>query len=98
MNVAFRADASRLIGSGHIMRCLTLANSLTREGAACTFICRAHPGHLGELIKARGHALRLLPCSEAVNISNPNKASQYRAAPLDASGTAGIAVVGQIPP
>lgn len=43
------------------MRCLTLADSLARAGASCTFICRAHPGHLGELAKARGHDLRLLP-------------------------------------
>jgi len=61
MNVVFRADASLEIGTGHVMRCLTLANALRETGASCTFVCRAHEGHLGEHIRACGHALHLLP-------------------------------------
>jgi UDP-2,4-diacetamido-2,4,6-trideoxy-beta-L-altropyranose hydrolase len=59
--VCFRVDASRDIGSGHVMRCLALAGELRRQGAACHFICRAHPGHLGHRIEAEGHRLTLLP-------------------------------------
>ena len=58
--IAFRADASLQIGSGHVMRCLTLADLLRSQGADCLFICRAHPGHLGDLISARGHRIHLL--------------------------------------
>ena len=59
--IAFRTDASLQIGTGHVMRCLTLANALRSEGAHCVFVCRAHPGHLGDKILAAGHALLLLP-------------------------------------
>lgn len=55
MKVAFRADASVRIGSGHIMRCLTLADELCSRGHTCQFICRPHPGHLGQVIEARGY-------------------------------------------
>lgn len=60
-NIAFRADASLQIGSGHVIRCLTLADELTRQGFSCFFICREHKGHLGDLIISRGHRLILLP-------------------------------------
>ncbi|MFJ1338375.1 UDP-2,4-diacetamido-2,4,6-trideoxy-beta-L-altropyranose hydrolase [Pseudomonas caricapapayae] len=54
MKVVFRADASMQIGSGHVMRCLTLADALKAEGAECHFICREHPGHLLDLIRSKG--------------------------------------------
>jgi len=57
----FRTDASIDIGTGHVMRCLTLATALTEEGAECTFICRAHEGHLLEMIAARGFRTIALP-------------------------------------
>src|SRR5690554_2682380 len=59
--VAFRADASLEIGSGHVMRCLTLADALQAQGAQCHFLCREHPGHLCELIEARGYPIHRLP-------------------------------------
>jgi UDP-2,4-diacetamido-2,4,6-trideoxy-beta-L-altropyranose hydrolase len=55
MKIAFRTDASLQIGSGHVMRCLTLADSLKAQGATCHFICRAHSGHLMEVIRQRGY-------------------------------------------
>lgn len=57
----FRTDASIQIGTGHVMRCLTLADELTRQGDQCQFICREHEGHLGELITSKGYKLHLLP-------------------------------------
>ena len=56
----FRVDASIQIGSGHVMRCLTLAKALRDRGIQCSFICREHKGHLGELIKKNGFELFLL--------------------------------------
>lgn len=60
MKIIFRVDASILIGTGHVMRCLTLANYLVALGHKCIFICRAHEGHLGALIQREGHQLHLL--------------------------------------
>ena len=61
MRIAIRADASVQIGSGHVMRCLTLANALRERGAQATFICREHPGHLFSQIEDAGHRLIALP-------------------------------------
>ncbi|TDO16637.1 MULTISPECIES: UDP-2,4-diacetamido-2,4,6-trideoxy-beta-L-altropyranose hydrolase [Halomonas] len=81
--VAFRADASLEIGSGHVMRCLTLAEALKAQGAECHFLCREHPGHLCELIAARGFAVHRLPLDEnaadtdAVSTSEPEPAHAH---------------------
>lgn len=40
MKIAFRVDASNQIGTGHFMRCLTLANALQQSGAQIRFVCR----------------------------------------------------------
>ena len=63
--VAFRTDASRAIGSGHVMRCLALADALLDGGLETHFLCRAHAGHQGGLIVSRGHRLHLLPDAPA---------------------------------
>jgi UDP-2,4-diacetamido-2,4,6-trideoxy-beta-L-altropyranose hydrolase len=65
VNVAIRADASLRIGSGHVMRCLCLADAIVaRHGGAVAFLCRALPPHMAELIQAHGHALLPLPAWE----------------------------------
>ncbi len=61
MHVAFRADASLQIGTGHVMRCLTLADVLRERGARCSFVCRPHEGHLLALVAQRGHRAIALP-------------------------------------
>ncbi|MFJ2995293.1 UDP-2,4-diacetamido-2,4,6-trideoxy-beta-L-altropyranose hydrolase [Pandoraea sp. NPDC087047] len=73
MKVAFRADASTRIGTGHIMRCLSLADQLAARGARCLFVCRAHEGHLLDLIVQRGHEVRSLPGAPATD--SPSNAS-----------------------
>lgn len=61
MLVVFRADASLEIGTGHVMRCLTLADALRAKGAECRFVCRQHPGNLAEAIESRGFLVDMLP-------------------------------------
>ncbi len=61
MHIVFRADASLQMGTGHVMRCLTLADALRERGASCTFVCRPHPGHLLALVAQRGHQALALP-------------------------------------
>lgn len=57
MKVVFRTDASIQIGTGHVMRCLTLADALADKGAHCIFICREHAGNLIEHIRSKGYAV-----------------------------------------
>lgn len=56
LSVAFRVDAAGLIGTGHFMRCLTLAEALLRRGASVCFVSRGLPAHLGEMLAERGMA------------------------------------------
>ncbi len=58
--VAFRVDADSYIGAGHLMRCLTLADSLYKEGAYIRFICRDLPGSLAELFQSRNFDLNIV--------------------------------------
>lgn len=52
--ILFRVDSSIEIGSGHVMRCLTLANKLRKSGAEVQFISRELPGNLNEYIESKG--------------------------------------------
>jgi len=61
LKVLFRADASLQIGSGHVMRCLTLAESLRQEGVEVMFACRSHPGHLVGILLEKGFKVYQLP-------------------------------------
>jgi len=64
MHIAFRTDASLHIGTGHVMRCLTLADALRERGAQSTFICRPHAGHFLDLIQQRGHTAKTLESAD----------------------------------
>lgn len=61
MKIVFRADASIQIGTGHIMRCLTLAHALKQKGAECQFICRNHEGNLIQFVQEKGFQVYVLP-------------------------------------
>lgn len=58
---AIRVDASRLIGLGHSMRCLTLADALRAAGVRTTFVSRHMPDFMVARIQERGHRCVLLP-------------------------------------
>jgi UDP-2,4-diacetamido-2,4,6-trideoxy-beta-L-altropyranose hydrolase len=60
MIIVFRVDASEQIGTGHVMRCLTLADALHDEGVCILFICRALPGNLHSQIEKRGYQVESL--------------------------------------
>ena len=49
------------IGTGHIMRCLTLADELRERGVEVYFICRMLPGNLCDLIEQKGYIVYRLP-------------------------------------
>jgi UDP-2,4-diacetamido-2,4,6-trideoxy-beta-L-altropyranose hydrolase len=56
MKIAFRVDASERIGSGHLVRCATLAAELKERGAEVLFLCRALPAAWGEWLATQGWA------------------------------------------
>lgn len=64
MRIFFRTDAALQIGTGHVIRCLTLADALRDREAQCCFICREHPGNLIDLIHQRGYDVHALPYDE----------------------------------
>lgn len=55
--VAIRADGSPQLGTGHIVRCLTLADELRQHGDSVVFVACPLPAGLGEQILAHGHEL-----------------------------------------
>ena len=73
MKVIFRTDASLHIGSGHVMRCLTLADALKADGAQCHFICREHPGNLIAQIRQRNFSVIVLPPAAEATINCKQK-------------------------
>lgn len=56
-NVIIRADASIEIGTGHVMRCMTLAERLRAKGLEVAFVCNLYDGHLCDVIAERGFAV-----------------------------------------
>ena len=61
MKFLFRTDASIQIGSGHVMRCLTLAKDLREHGHTVRFLMREHIGHLYDTVLSQGFDCVLLP-------------------------------------
>jgi UDP-2,4-diacetamido-2,4,6-trideoxy-beta-L-altropyranose hydrolase len=75
VDIAFRADASSAIGTGHLMRCLTLADALAREGTSSIFLCAPAAEPWRDLVESRGHrfvALHLQTERTAVDAAPPH--------------------------
>ena len=60
MKIFIRADASVQIGTGHVMRCLTLADELRGRGAEVVFVCREFAGNLCGYIEEKGYVVHRL--------------------------------------
>lgn len=70
--IVFRVDASREIGTGHVMRCLCLAKQLHNNGVVVSFICRLHDGHLCDFIEDEGFQVHCLPVGNVLGIGEPS--------------------------
>jgi len=57
MNILIRADASSAIGSGHVMRCLTVAHNLRKLGHHVSFWMEPLPGNLIQFVEEAGFAV-----------------------------------------
>ncbi|ARQ74453.1 UDP-2,4-diacetamido-2,4,6-trideoxy-beta-L-altropyranose hydrolase [Pseudomonas fragi] len=71
MKIVLRVDASLQMGTGHVMRCLTLANALKQQGNKCEFICREHAGNLIGHIRNQGFDVHELPSTTSIAIDGP---------------------------
>ena len=76
MKILIRTDASVEIGSGHLMRCLTLADQLSDEGAEVAFICRDLPGGMFDYLRSRDYRFAKLPVAEADKVSQQADATE----------------------
>ena len=56
-SVTFRADASVTMGTGHIMRCLTLADALSARGADIQFVCTPQTADIVPRLRQQGYKL-----------------------------------------
>lgn len=79
MNIVFRVDSSTEIGTGHVMRCLTLAALLKEKGARVSFICRNLPYNLSNYIQSKGFPVYLLQKSNTAteNLKKSNTHSDW---------------------
>lgn len=57
LRVLVRADASVETGTGHVVRCATLAEALSKRGAEVVFVCRDLPGHLNDWLVQKGFSV-----------------------------------------
>ena len=77
MKVVFRVDASLKIGTGHVMRCITLAQLLKENGVDVQFISRKHEGNLIDKIRSKGINVTELDTSKNSAVDNKLEHSQW---------------------
>lgn len=75
MDVLFRTDASFDIGSGHVMRCLVLAEEMRCSGFKVKFATRSLNGNLIQYIQSKGFDLVQLKAPEITSV--PKGSSDY---------------------
>lgn len=93
MRIAFRTDVSNAIGSGHMARCLTLADALAASGHHCHFVTRDGPGFTPEIVTGRGHGISVLPPIE-VNFTGDLTHSGWLGIPQTRDADDTVAVLG----
>lgn len=69
VNIAIRTDASSVIGSGHLMRCLAIANELKNRGASVLFITVSEEQKWIDLIRGRGFSCETIKSAHTSGVS-----------------------------
>lgn len=60
MKVAFRLNASKSEGMGHLVRCLALADAISEQGGHCTFLLHQMDEHVQRVFGDSAHKVRTL--------------------------------------
>lgn len=69
MNIGFRVDSSSKIGTGHVHRCITLAELFKKKSIKSFFFSRNEPGNINSNIKKSGFELKVIT-SRKLELSN----------------------------
>src|SRR5215208_479661 len=98
MKVVIRADASSRMGTGHVMRCVALADALQARGGQPVFVCREHSGNLIDALRERALPVAVLPAPP-----NPAEVTQedyadWLGVPASTDADETIGVLGDIRP
>lgn len=93
--VLFRADSSLHMGTGHVIRCLSMADELRRLGTRSIFVTRRHDGHLVEEVEARGYEVHALPAPDG-SFTGDTEGARLLAVPLTQDLEETLAVIDRI--
>ena len=61
VSILFRVDSGFLIGSGHLFRCIALADIFSEAGVSCIFLCRDLPGNMSDMVITAGYKFIEIP-------------------------------------
>lgn len=74
-HLLIRADSGTDVGSGHIMRCLALADNLKFKFKEISFVSNQQSGHLSEFIESKGFTVHKLINYDNIEDSQQNFSS-----------------------
>lgn len=97
MQIVFRVDASVRIGTGHVMRCLNLANEFSARECECLFICRSMEGNLLDRIRTEGYPTLPLPRDIDVEEDSDLYGERWLGASQDEDAAQTMAALSQVP-
>lgn len=93
MHILIRTDSSINIGTGHVMRCLTLADLLREANAKISFISRPFPGNICKLIEQKGYNIDYLPhLDKLINLDHSSKIEYEEFEDIDLKQTIDILI------